>query len=365
MSEHSNTALRVLVAAGGSGGHFYPALAVVNEVKSRRPNAEIAFAATSRGLEGKLAAQAGFPVAMVRVQPLRGGSLWRRLKSVAVLPVAAIDAWRLLSRFRPDVVMGVGGYLSGPLLAMASLRRIPTLVVEPNVTPGLANRWLARWVDAAAVAWQETAGVFGRKAFLSGNPVRAEITRVPDVEPGDSMAVLLVGGSQGARALNEAMAAALPLLEPQADRIRITHQTGPADLDVVRAAYEGSPISARVEPYLDAMADEYAAHDLVICRAGATTCAELTAAGRAAVMVPLPAAGGHQQHNADALARAGSALVIEQVDLTPEHLTRTLLDLLDSPQQRADMARKARSLARPDAARTIVDKLLELAGPGS
>jgi UDP-N-acetylglucosamine--N-acetylmuramyl-(pentapeptide) pyrophosphoryl-undecaprenol N-acetylglucosamine transferase len=365
MSEHSNTALRVLVAAGGTGGHFYPALAVVNELESREPNAEFAFAATSRGLEGKLAAQAGFPVAKVRVQPLRGGSLWRRLKSVAVLPVAAIDAWRLLSRFRPDVVMGVGGYLSGPLLAMASLRRIPTLVVEPNVTPGLANRWLARWVDAAAVAWQETMGVFGRKAFLSGNPVRAEITRVPDVEPDDSMAILLVGGSQGARALNEAMAAALPLLEPHADRIRITHQTGPADLDVVRAAYEGSPIPARVEPYLDAMADEYAAHDLVICRAGATTCAELTAAGRAAVMVPLPAAGGHQRHNAEALMRAGAALMIEQVNLTPEYLTRTLLDLLESPQQRADMAREARALARPDAARTIVDKLLELSGHGS
>jgi UDP-N-acetylglucosamine--N-acetylmuramyl-(pentapeptide) pyrophosphoryl-undecaprenol N-acetylglucosamine transferase len=208
-------------------------------------------------------------------------------------------------------------------------------------------------------------GVFGRKAFLSGNPVRAEITRVPDVEPDDSMAILLVGGSQGARALNEAMAAALPLLEPHADRIRITHQTGPADLDVVRAAYEGSPIPARVEPYLDAMADEYAAHDLVICRAGATTCAELTAAGRAAVMVPLPAAGGHQRHNAEALMRAGAALMIEQVNLTPEYLTRTLLDLLESPQQRADMAREARALARPDAARTIVDKLLELSGHGS
>jgi UDP-N-acetylglucosamine--N-acetylmuramyl-(pentapeptide) pyrophosphoryl-undecaprenol N-acetylglucosamine transferase len=365
MSEHSNAALRILVAAGGSGGHFYPALAVVNALQARQPDAEVAFAATRRGLEGKLAAQAGFPVAMVRVQPLRGGSLWRRLKSVAVLPVAAIDAWRLLSRFRPDVVMGVGGYLSGPLLAMASLRRIPTLVVEPNVTPGMANRWLARFVDAAAVTWEETMAAFGQKAFLSGNPVRSEITRVPDAVPADSLAVLLVGGSQGARALNEAMVAALPLLEPHADRLRITHQTGPADLEMVRSAYEGSSISARVEPYLDAMAGEYAAHDLVICRAGATTCAELTAAGRAAIMVPLPAAGGHQRHNAEALERARAALMIEQADLTPEHLTRTLLDLLDSPRRRAEMARQARSLARPDAARVIVDRLLELAGQSS
>lgn len=360
MANDSHPPLKVLVAAGGSGGHFYPALAVVNELVARQPRAQVAFAATSRGLEGKLAAQAGYSVEMVRVEPLRGGSIRRRLRSAAVLPLAAIDAWKLLSRYRPDIVMGVGGYLSGPLLALASLRRVPTLLVEPNVTPGLANQWLARFADAASVAWQETAEYFGDKAFLSGNPVRAEITRVPDAEPGENLIVLLIGGSQGARALNEAMAGALPLLEPFAERVRITHQTGPADLETVRAAYEGSSMAARVESYLEAMADEYAACDLVICRAGATTCAELTAAGRGAVMVPLPAAGGHQRHNAKALERAGAAIVIDQEELSPERLTRTLLALLESPRQRTEMARCARALAKPGAAGTIVDKLLEL-----
>jgi len=365
MTDDSHPPLKVLVAAGGSGGHFYPALAVVNELVARQPGAQITFAATSRGLEGKLATQAGYPVEMVRVEPLRGGSILRRLKSAAGLPIAAVDAWKLLSRCRPDIVMGVGGYLSGPLLALASLRRVPTLLVEPNVTPGLANQLLARFVDAAAVAWKETAEYFGKKAFLSGNPVRAEITRVPDAVPGKDLPVLLIGGSQGAHALNKTMTAALPLLEPFAERFRITHQTGPSDLEMVRSAYEGSSISARVEPYLEAMANEYSTCDLVICRAGATTCAELTAAGRAALMVPLPAAGGHQRHNAKALERAGAAIVIDQEELSPERLARTLLALLESPQQREEMANKARALARPDAAGTIVDRLLDLAGQSS
>ena len=362
MTSNSRPPLKVLVAAGGSGGHFYPALAVVNELVARLPDTQVTFAATGRGLEGKLATQAGYSVEMVRVEPLRGGSILRRLKSAALLPAAAMDAWKLLSRYRPDIVMGVGGYLSGPLLAMASLRKIPTLLLEPNVTPGLANQWLARFADAAAVAWKETAEYFGNKAFLSGNPVRAEIALVPDAEPSEEMPVLLVGGSQGARALNETMAAALPLLEPYAERLRITHQTGPADFDMVRAAYQDSSITARIEPYLEAMASEYSACDLVICRAGATTCAELTAAGRGALMVPLPAAGGHQRHNAKALERAGAAIVIDQEELSPERLARILLTLLESPRRRAEMARSARALAQPDAAGIIVDRLLELAG---
>ena len=365
MIDDSRPPLRVIVAAGGSGGHFYPALAVVNELLARRPDSLVTFAATSRGLEAKLATQAGYPVEMVRVEPLRGGSILRRLRGAAVLPLAAIDAWKLLSSFRPDIVMGVGGYLSGPLLAMASLRQMPTLLVEPNVTPGLANQWLARFADAAAVAWRETAEYFGDKAFLSGNPVRADITKVPDADANEDLPVLLVGGSQGAHILNETMAAALPLLEPFAERLRITHQTGPADLEVVRAAYGDSSIRAKVEPYLEAMASEYSACDLVICRAGATTCAELTAAGRGALMVPLPAAGGHQHHNAKALERAGAAIVIDQEELSPERLARTVLALMESPRQRAEMGHSARALARPDAARVIVDKLLELADAGS
>lgn len=365
MIEDSRTPLNILVAAGGSGGHFYPALAVVNELVARQPGTQVTFAATSRGLEGKLATQSGHSVEMIRVEPLRGGSILRRLKSAAILPIAAIDAWKLLSQCRPDIVMGVGGYLSGPLLMMAWLRRVPTLLVEPNVTPGLANRLLGRFVNAAAVAWKDTAEYFGKKSFLSGNPVRAEIARVPDAAPGKDLSVLLIGGSQGAHVLNQTLTAALPLLEPFAARFRITHQTGPADLEMVRRAYDESSISVRVEPFLERMADEYSACDLVICRAGATTCAELTAAGRAALMVPLPAAGGHQRYNAKALERAGAAIVIDQADLSPERLTRTLMALLESPQRREEMAGKARALARPDAAAAIADRILELAGRSS
>lgn len=353
---------RLLVAAGGTGGHLYPALAVARKLKELEPEAEVIFSGSKRGLEGRIVPRAGFPLEMIRVEPLRGGTVFRKLKGVITLPVAVFDSVRLLLKVRPDVVMGVGGYVSGPLLAVAGVSGVPTLILEPNATPGLANRWLIPFVDAAALAWEETKKFFGPKSFVSGNPVREAITRVPPRPAGADLRLLVFGGSQGSRILNQAMVAALPQLTMVKDRLEVTHQTGEAELESVRAAYRRSGFPARIEPYLDTMEQEYADCDLVVSRAGATTCAELAAAGRASILVPLALAGGHQRDNAEMMVREGAARMLTEETLAGEDLARTILELLDEPELRQSMAERARSLARPDAARIIVERILELAG---
>jgi UDP-N-acetylglucosamine--N-acetylmuramyl-(pentapeptide) pyrophosphoryl-undecaprenol N-acetylglucosamine transferase len=244
-------------------------------------------------------------------------------------------------------------------MLVASRRGIPTMLLEPNVEPGLANRWLARFVDAAAVAWQETGRHFPGKALVAGNPIRAEIAAVPDIGEigGGALRVLLFGGSQGSRVLNDAMIAALPHL---ADGIAISHQTGPADLERVRSAYSAAARQARVEPYLPDMDREYAACHVVVSRAGATTCAELAAAGRGAILVPLELAGAHQRHNAEALARCGAAEVIPESALSGERLAETLNALAQDPARCKAMATAARTQAKPHATAQIVDRLEEL-----
>lgn len=370
-----NRSARLLIAAAGTGGHIYPGLAVGREFAVRHPGAEVVFVGTSRGLENEIIGRAGFPLRHVRAAPLRGGSIGRKLEGVLALLPALRDAGRLLREVRPDVVFGVGGYTAGPLVLVAALRHVPTLILEPNVDPGLANKWLARFVDAAAVAFEETARHFPGKAFVSGNPVRAEIAAVGDVvapaedggrtrEPSTAakrsdFRVLLFGGSQGSRVLNDAMIAALRQLDSGVD---VTHQTGANDLERVRTAYERAGRQARIEPYLPDMPDEYARCHIVVSRAGATTCAELAAAGRGAILVPLTLAGAHQRHNAEALARAGAAEMIPEPALTGETLAAMLNDLAKHPRRYVAMGRAARARARPDATKQIVDKLDELIG---
>ncbi len=350
---------RLLIAAGGTGGHIYPGLAVAREFLRRHPGARIAFLGTARGLEEKIIGGSDFEVHTLRAEPLRGGSLGRRLKGVLALVPSLAAADRLLRALQPDAVLGVGGYISGPTLLAASLRRIPTLILEPNFDPGLTNKWLARFVDAAAVAWEETARYFGDKAFVSGNPIRAEIAAVPDVAADTELRVLLFGGSQGSRVLNDAMIAALATLPAE---VFVTHQTGPADLDRVRQAYARAGREARVEPYLPRINEEYARCQIVVSRAGATTCAELAAAGRGAVLIPLELAGGHQRYNAEALAKAGAAEVTPEAELTGAHLAGALGALLREPRRYVEMGARARDSAHPRATAVITDKLEALAG---
>ena len=367
--------MSVLFAGGGTGGHLYPGIAVARELLARRADARVTFAGTAAGIEARVVPREGFELDVIRSAGLKGKSVAARLRGAALLPVSGWDAWSVLSRRRPSVVIGVGGYSSGPIVGLAALRRVPTLLMEQNAMPGLTNRTLARIVDAAAVTYEESRSFFGSKAFVSGNPVRAEFFDDAPLDggmgghdderwaPPGAARVLVFGGSQGAHAINVAMVEAASRLGSGASGVAITHQTGERDLEMVRDGYRRAGIAARVESFLFTMAREMKQADLVICRAGATTLAELTAAGRASILVPLPTAtDDHQRKNALALVNGGAAQMIEQRDLTGERLAAAITALAADAAQRKRIATAARAMARPDAARVIVDRILQLAG---
>jgi len=363
--------MRIVIAGGGTGGHLYPGIAVARELQ-RLAEAAVTFAGTAAGIEARIVPREGFELDVIRSAGLKGKSLRARLRGAALVPAGLIDADRILRRRRPDVVIGVGGYSSGPVVMAAAMRGIPTLVMEQNAVPGFTNRVVAPLVRAAAVTWPETARYFGGKAFVSGNPVRAEFlhtlegTDAADQrdERGTRPArVLIFGGSQGAHAINMAMVEAAPELVRRHPGLQIVHQTGAADLEHVGGGYRRAGIEARVEPFLYAMDREMTEADLVICRAGATTLAELAAAGKPAVLVPLPtAADDHQRKNAEATARAGAAVVLEQQTLTGAALAAETSRLLGDPGLRARMRAAAHALAKPDAARVIAERVIALAG---
>ena len=356
--------LRVVIAGGGTGGHLYPGIAVAREILARAPGGTVSFAGTALGIETRVVPREGFELDVIRSAGLKGKSLLARARGALLLPLGGLDAWTVLSRRRPDLVVGVGGYSSGPVVALAAVRGIRTMVLEQNAAPGLTNRWLARLVDAAAVTWPDTLPYFRGRGFVSGNPVRAEFfTESGGTRRDDRTRILIFGGSQGAHAINVAMVEAAAELARRGGRLAITHQTGERDLAFVGDGYRRAGLEARVEPFLYAMDREMTAADLVISRAGATTLAELAAAGRPAILVPLPTAtDDHQRKNADATARAGAAEVIDQRELTGDRLAARILALAADAPRRAAMAHAARGLARPDAAKIIVDKAFELIG---
>ena len=357
--------ISVVIAGGGTGGHLYPGIAVARELLRRMPDARVSFAGTARGLEARIVPKEGFELDLIRSAGLKGRSMMARARGAALVPLGVLDAWRLLSRRRPHVVMGVGGYSSGPVVLAAAIRRVPTLVLEQNAVPGLTNRLLAPWVRAAAVTYEQTLSFFGRRGFVAGNPVRPEFLDTSKFELRTSTfkRVLILGGSQGSHALNVAMVAAAPELVRRCADVALVHQTGERDVAAVREGYRRAGIPARAEPFIDRVAREMAEADLVICRAGATTLAELAAIGRPAVLVPFPAAADdHQRRNAEVLARAGAAVLIEERGLTPDRLAAVMSDLLNDAPRRLQMRDAMRSFARPDAAARIVDRLLALAG---
>jgi UDP-N-acetylglucosamine--N-acetylmuramyl-(pentapeptide) pyrophosphoryl-undecaprenol N-acetylglucosamine transferase len=356
-------ALRVVIAGGGTGGHLYPGIAVARELLARRPDAVITFAGTSRGIESRVVPREGFALDVLRSVGLKGTSPAALVRGLAILPRSLLDAWGIISRRSPSLVIGVGGYSSGPVVLAAALRGVPTLLLEQNAVPGLTNRLLSRIVSAAAVTFESTASFFGRRGFVAGNPVRPEFFAT-ESEPGPQGGlprVLIFGGSQGAHAINVAMVAASPRLAA-AGGMDITHQTGERDLELVRSAYGAAGLTARVEPFLFAMDREMKRADVIVCRAGATTIAELTAAGRAAILIPLPtAADDHQRRNAEILTKDGAAEMIEQKDLTGELLASQIIALASDAARRSRIAEAARRFARPDAAKGIVDRALALA----
>jgi UDP-N-acetylglucosamine--N-acetylmuramyl-(pentapeptide) pyrophosphoryl-undecaprenol N-acetylglucosamine transferase len=356
--------MRVLIAAGGTGGHIYPGIAVAKEVMRRSPQSEVRFVGTAKGLETRLVPQAGFELSLIESAGLKNVSVAARLRGLLVLPKSFFAARRLIREFRPDVVVGAGGYVSGPVLLTAALARVPTLVMESNALPGFTNRKLARFVKRAAVTFEAALPYFRGKGVVTGNPVRREFFDIRrKARDATRFSVLVFGGSQGARAINEAMVAALPHLDAERNVLSIKHQTGEADYEKIRAGYmdEGWGEQADVRPYIDDMVAEFAAADLIICRAGATTTAELVAAGKAAIMIPFPqAADDHQRKNAEALQEAGAARMILQRELTGERLAAEIAKLVQSPDELTRMEEAGRKLARGDAAAATVDLMEEL-----
>jgi UDP-N-acetylglucosamine--N-acetylmuramyl-(pentapeptide) pyrophosphoryl-undecaprenol N-acetylglucosamine transferase len=358
--------LRILVVAGGTGGHIFPALAVAEELVRRRPAAAcFQFLGTARGLETRLIEGAGFPYQALAAAGLKGIRGWRFIRNATLLPRTFAEAGSALAGFRPDVVTGMGGYVAGPVLLEAALAGIPTLLIEPNASPGFTNRVLGPVVTLAAVGFEEAQGCFGSKARLTGIPVRRAFCEILPKKPYPPFTILIFGGSQGSAGLNHALVESLPQLADLSAPLSFIHQTGEREESLVREAYRQANLLAEVHAFIDDMPAAFARADLVISRAGASTVAELAAAGRAALLIPFPAAADqHQLENARAFERTGAARVVQQTELTPERLAREFSGLLDTPERLVRMGEAARRLARPDAAARIADLIEGLAGLG-
>lgn len=353
--------MKVLIAAGGTGGHIYPGIAVAKEIVRRDGESEVLFVGTARGLETKIVPANGFQLSLINSAGLKNVGLAGKLKGLFVLPKSFLEARRLIREFEPDVVVGAGGYVSGPVLLTAALMRIPTLVMDSNALPGFTNRRLAPFVAKAALTFDEALPYFGKKGIVTGNPVRQEFFEIEPKQRGEKINLLIFGGSQGARAINNAMTDALKLLPEE--KLQITHQTGESDFEKIKEDYRRNGWeTADVRPYISDMVAEFEKSDLIICRAGATSCAEIAAAGRAALMIPLPtAADDHQRKNAEALEKAGAAKMILQKDLTGGALASEITNLINAPAKISAMGTAAKRLARADAAETTVNIIEDLA----
>jgi UDP-N-acetylglucosamine--N-acetylmuramyl-(pentapeptide) pyrophosphoryl-undecaprenol N-acetylglucosamine transferase len=340
-----------------------PALAIARELRDAH-GAEVRFVGTARGLETRLVPEAGFALELVRSGQLKNVSLGTRLRTAMDLPLGLVECVRLLREFRPQAVVGVGGYASGPGMLAAIMKRVPTLAFEPNAVPGLANRLVGRWVSAAAVNFEQTRGYF-RNARVTGIPVRAEFFAIAPKTTG-RLRLLVFGGSQGARVLNEAMPKIAGRLLERFEDLEIVHQAGGRHLETTVAAYETAGAGGervRVRAYLDEMPAEFAAADLVLCRSGASTVAELGAAGRPSLLVPFAAAADdHQRKNAEVFRDADAARMLTEAELTPDALLASLTAMLDAPEELRAMGERARRLARPDAAKEIAGMVMEVAG---
>lgn len=355
--------VRILIAGGGTGGHIIPALAIADGLRTGYA-AEILFVGTARGLESRLVPQAGYRLELIRVGQLNNVPLATRVRTLLDLPLGAMHAVRLLRAFRPGVVIGVGGYASGPMMGAAILLRIPTLAFEPNAVPGMANRLVGRWVKAAAVNF-EPAARYLHGARVTGIPVRKEFFQLAPRPAGAPPHLLVFGGSQGARILNTIVPKIAQGLLAAVPGLTILHQAGTRHADAACAAYEasGAPRGRwQVAAFLDDMPRRFEAADLVLSRSGASTVAELCAAGKPAVLVPFPqAADDHQRRNAEVMAQARAARMLPETDLTEDQLEGTLTDLLREPATLAAMAENARPLAHPDAAERIAAMAMALA----
>jgi UDP-N-acetylglucosamine--N-acetylmuramyl-(pentapeptide) pyrophosphoryl-undecaprenol N-acetylglucosamine transferase len=358
----------MVIAGGGTGGHLFPGIAVAEEFMSRDPQAGVLFIGSEQGIESRVLPREGYPLRLLHVTGILGRSAGRKALALARILRSVFTCRRIFREVRPDVVVGTGGYVSVAPVAAAKSLGISSLILEQNIVPGLANRFLARIVDAVAVTYHESLAFFPReKVRLTGNPIRQailrgirqrgiEIFRLKEAR----LTVFVSGGSRGARRINSAMLEALPHLLSVRDDVQFLHQSGETDYEIVRKRYREMGFHAMVAPFIHEIAEAYAAADILVTRAGATTLAEFTALGKPAVLVPYPHAGGHQEYNARRLQEMGGCRVVTDSELDGERLAGEIAALVGSEELRAELRRQSRALGRPDAARKVVDLAVSL-----
>lgn len=361
--------MTIIIAAGGTGGHLYPAVALAREFLRRDPSTKVLFIGTSRGLESKVLAHEGFELALIDAKPVMGMGLLGMLKGLCAMPVSLWQCRRILRSRRARLVIGVGGYTSPTMVMAAAFSGVARVILEPNANPGMANKAVAPFVQRVFLAFDSAAASFDRaKVRVVGTPIRREFVApavqepVPSSEPGRQH-VLIFGGSQGAKAINSAAIEGLPELMKQHPHTTVTHQTGEADHARVAEAYRRAGVSVTATPFLYDMPSAINAADLVVARAGAMTVAELTTCGKPAILIPLPTAiYDHQMKNARVMEAAGAAIVLPQADLTGTRLANTIAEVLDDPARVKAMGAAAMTLRRTDAAESIVRECYALIG---
>lgn len=357
--------MRIAIAGGGTGGHLFPGIAIAEEILGRGSDNKVVFIGTRKGIEHRMLGQLGYELREIEVEGVKGRGFKALINAAYQIPHSMWQSRQILRRFCPDVVIGVGGYASGPAVVAARMMRIPAAIAEQNAMPGITNRILSKFVNLVFVTYEQTQEWFPqRKVIVSGNPVRKVFSARRFVAREKQVCQLLIfGGSQGAAAINKSVIAMMPQLRKIRDKLRVLHQTGEREFEMVRNAYEQQEITAQVTPFIVNMADAYAKADLIICRAGATSIAEITAAGRAAILIPFPfAANDHQTKNAEALDREGAALIIKEHELTGENLFGAVNDLLSNKRKLRQMETASAKLGNINAAAKIVDACIVLAG---
>jgi len=360
--------MRLLIAGGGTGGHLFPGMAVAEEFLARDPANQVLFVGTERGIEARAVPAAGYRLEMISAAGVRGKGGFSQLKAAFMMIYGYAQSRKVLKAFRPDVVLGVGGYASLPMVLAARGMQVPCFIHEQNAIPGMTNKLLARFAEQVFITLEESEKFFPKdKILVTGNPLRRQIldmvqeTAAPAVchgQSGTSFRIFVFGGSQGAHAINMAMVAALPLLKQGGVALEITHQTGEKDLEQVAEAYRREGLEARVTAFISDMAAEYAKADLIICRAGATTIAEVTACGKACLFIPFPhAVDDHQRRNAEALLKKQACFMLLEYELSGERLAGVIRDAISDPELLQQTGEQAFKLARLDAAQIIVDEM--------
>lgn len=348
--------MRAIIAGGGTGGHLFPGIAVAREIQRRHPGSDVLFVGAEQGIEARLVPQEGFPLRTLPLGGIKGVGGMKRLKNLMATAAGIFTARRILKEFKPDVVIGVGGFASFPMLGAAVLGGYPRLIMEQNVIPGLANRTLGKWVNFAAVSDPRTQIYFGSRAVLTGNPVRQDFKTIPAKEHVPPYTIFITGGSQGAQSINKAVIEALDLLGDWKDRLKFLHQTGERQMEETRRAYIAKGFNADVRAFFGDIYRQYADADLIISRSGAMTVSEIKAAGRAAILVPFPfAADDHQTKNARAMVEENAGVLIPNAELTGQKLANTIREMIGDPGRLKEIESNARRIAIMDAEARIVD----------